>query len=747
MHLTPIKKYLKSSVKEPFYCFVSDGQYRPVLAGLSALGLDIVTMSGFCGNEDKVPDNDDLYSYIESADINANGKKFVVVGLGEYLSLRGSKEAEDVLSTMKNLNTGGAKAVLLIRGLSSLIPMLQDDPRIDRSRLYIIDDAVCDLTFTLSAPNVGLPALSGFRSILSALEDGRCGHITVSTSVSLENAILPVRMIDNAYEGVLLCINDFNFPQSCGSDDFWSLLLTELIESDGSLDDVFEKNGISCTVDTSFYSHIMTRNYRSWLYFICLKYNSYSLTNEYLQLVLKNTNRFEDLVNNVLDMIIDFQHTSERFETFYQERKQLIRDFPESDIANFVVNNRRIPAESVYKLSDTTLTEKEEIIAWVSRNGLIPEVKSIYPALSDYMGKFIFRCPELADQLTDYFERYKSQKLSNELEPDFIEMVDEIARGKRVFNHLPTRNEIIDEINKEDTYLYWLDALGVEYLAFIESLIQKRGLSMKVSIARAELPTITTLNKDFYDDWNGDKEKDKQLDETKHDDAGGYNFTSNELPIHLAKELDIISSVIDRAATKLALRQCQRFLLVSDHGASRLAVLRRKEEKYETDTKGERSGRCCKLFHPYELPFAVEENGYLVLADYGRFKGGRDANVEVHGGAALEEVVIPIIELTLKNQNVTVKMVDDVVTVDSREGTEISLFFNIPVKSVYVELNGKQYPGVTTDENHFSVKLAAVKRAGEYTADVYAEDDLVGKITLKAQGKSGAINDAFDDLF
>jgi len=127
-------------------------------------------------------------------------------------------------------------------------------------------------------------------------------------------------------------------------------------------------------------------------------------------------------------------------------------------------------------------------------------------------------------------------------------------------------------------------------------------------------------------------------------------FENNVLPIHLAKELDIISGVIEKAATKLALRQYKRFLIVSDHGASRLAVLRRKEEQYETDTKGEHSGRCCKLFEPYDLPFAAEENGYLVLADYGRFKGSRAANVEVHGGASLEEVVVPIIELTTERQ-------------------------------------------------------------------------------------------------
>ena len=63
-----------------------------------------------------------------------------------------------------------------------------------------------------------------------------------------------------------------------------------------------------------------------------------------------------------------------------------------------------------------------------------------------------------------------------------------------------------------------------------------------------------------------------------------------------------------------------------------MRILRRKEEKYETDTKGEHSGRCCKMFEPYDLPFAAEENGYLVLADYGRFKGSRAANVGITEG-------------------------------------------------------------------------------------------------------------------
>lgn len=56
------------------------------------------------------------------------------------------------------------------------------------------------------------------------------------------------------------------------------------------------------------------------------------------------------------------------------------------------------------------------------------------------------------------------------------------------------------------------------------------------------------------------------------------------------------------------------------------------------------------MFFPgCNLPFAIDEEdrGYIVLADYGRFKGSRASNVEVHGGASLEEVIVPIITFLL----------------------------------------------------------------------------------------------------
>ena len=746
MQTDPVKRYLTSSVKTPYFLFISDDQYKGVTGELSMLGLDLVQVSDFCGGDDKLPDIDGLLTYIEEADVNAKSKKFVVRGLGEYLALRGPNETSRTLSWLKDFNIGGAKVVLLLRGLASQIAGLQADPRFDERRFSVIDKAGSDVSITLAAPSVGLPALPGFKALLMELEDGRCGNVVVNTVINLDEAIFTVHHISNAYDGIKFSTRGFVLERSCGSDTRWAELLTELNQSNGSLDGVFERHGLGNNLESDFYARVVGSDYRNWLYFICLKSRVDTLQNGYLQFVLGETSRFEDFVSNTLNAIIEIPHTDKRFPSFYRERKDLVEKFPESDIASFVVNNRKVVSESIYKLTDSTRVEREEIIAWLSQNGLIPELDSIYPALAAYLKKYVFKCPELADLLTEYFEAYKRQKLFNELETDFLERVDQLART-REFNRLPTRNEIMDDVEKNDTFLYWLDALGVEYLSLIEDLVQKRGLSIRVHIARAELPTITSINRDFFDNWQGLKEKNGELDDTKHNEAGGYNFTSNELPVHLAKELDIIVVMIDKAATELTLRHCKHFLIVSDHGASRLAVLRRKEEKYDTDTKGEHSGRCCETFQPYDLPFAAEENGYLVLADYGRFKGGRAANVEVHGGASLEEVVVPIIELSLKDGSVTVKLVDEVAIVDFRTGAEINLFFNSPVQNVSVILNEKSYSASQIDANHYSIKLPDMKRAGEYPADVYAGDNLIGRITIKAQGKSGKVNDAFNDLF
>lgn len=746
MSIQAVNKYLSSNVTAPFFLVVGDRQYMDFKNKLLELGLSFVRISDYCGDDDKLPNIDSLIGHLKAIHKNEDDKRVVVIGLGEYLALRGNSEAVSTFSRLKDLNIGKAKVIVLLRGSVAQINDFRADPRFDNRRFCIIDKVECDLSITLALPSVGLSAFSGIKSLLRALEDGEHGDILVNTSVNLDNSLFTVRRITNAFEGIKHSFPDFGLPRSCGSDDCWAKLLFELTQCGSSLDSVFAKHGLDRSLESDLCDRVGKGNYESWLHFIALKSKLDTLSNSYLRFVLDRTDRFEEFKTNVLNAIIEVQHTDTRFALYYKERKKLVKEFPESDIADFVVRNRKTTAESIYKLTDNTKTEREEIIAWVSKYGTVAEIADIYPGLADYLKVYVFNCGELSDLLTDYFDAYKHQKVSNTLEADFVEKVEKLARS-REYNRLPTRNEIIDVFSTHDTYLYWLDALGVEYLAFISELARKRGLSISIYIARANLPTITSVNRDFFESWHGKKEKDKELDDTKHNDEGGYNFVNNELPIHLAKELDTITKVFDKAATELNKRYFKRFLIASDHGASRLAVLQRKEEKYEADAKGEYSGRCCESFGSYNLPFATKENGYLVLADYGRFKGSRAACVEVHGGASLEEVVVPIIELTLKDSNITVELVEEFTTVDLRAGTEIELFSNSPLKDLSVVLNHKRYHASPVDSHHYKVVLSDIKRAGNYLADVYSGDDLIGQISVKAQGKSGKVNEEFDDLF
>lgn len=115
-----------------------------------------------------------------------------------------------------------------------------------------------------------------------------------------------------------------------------------------------------------------------------------------------------------------------------------------------------------------------------------------------------------------------------------------------------------------------------------------------------------------------------------------------KLPVHLFRELEIIDVELKRIQSKLKQNSFEKAVIVSDHGASRLAVIFEQEtDLLQLDEKGQHSGRCCPVDADPNIPYASYWDGYSVLANYERFKSERKANVEVHGGASLEEMVVP----------------------------------------------------------------------------------------------------------
>ena len=172
---------------------------------------------------------------------------------------------------------------------------------------------------------------------------------------------------------------------------------------------------------------------------------------------------------------------------------------------------------------------------------------------------------------------------------------------------------------------------------------------------------------------------------------------------------------------------------------------------HPTDTQGEHSGRCCKAYEEAEMEYVIEENGYFVRSDYGRYKGSRSANVEVHGGASLEEIIVPIITLKLKsNVLIDIRVInEDDLIADRHKGTVIELYISdVENKNgISVVVEGNKYDAIAKDKTHYTVVATEIKRQKDCSAEVFDGNSLIGKIELKIKGRTASINTDFDDLF
>lgn len=160
--------------------------------------------------------------------------------------------------------------------------------------------------------------------------------------------------------------------------------------------------------------------------------------------------------------------------------------------------------------------------------------------------------------------------------------------------------------------------------------------------------------------------------------------------------------------------------------------------------KGQHSGRCCPVSEIDEQPpCSTKENGFWVLANYDRFKGGRPANIEVHGGATLEEVTVPVIEITYSPGKIEIELQTPKVKFRSHKAAVLKVFSKTKLKSLSVEIRElkKRYDGNSSDGQNFTVEIPDIKRARNYTADVYEENNLLSEgLEFKAENSGMSDN-------
>ena len=691
---------------------------------------------------------------------NNNGNTFVI-GITAFLKLQGETYTKNALKTILSKSISGHVIIVTYQCKNYL--KYSDARFAERNQILLVDgepDASSDICLINPVLANAFPgSYAGFEKLGNAFEKEGLRTIYIATDVvksAFGQSILNIVQVSNSYD--LLCDKDprtKTVPNAFGTAKQWNAAL-ELMGLHGDWTTVVEAafgsvyNLSDCVGQYSSFDDI-----KKWLYFIAL--SIFGTKNRYLQHSVFHSANYKELCKSLFRSILVVEHTSDEFSQLYAERKEILKNFVDSlDEAVDYCKVLSVKEEkAIYYLTDLTQPEKERVFEWLNAYGhgytpgtLSAILRRIYPDLSDYLSSFRFR-NELLDS---YFESYKYQKVINRILPSFEMLVDEQSHALSFVDILPARSSIVDKLNLAQAHAYFFDALGVEYLGYIQAKCNQYGLSANIMCGRCELPSLTCFNKEFVAtcaDKHCAVSDIKTLDEIKHHGENSFDYQKVKTPVYLIKELEIIDTLLKSIRANIYGGHLAKAVILSDHGASRLAVLHETETLWRMATDGVHSGRCCPQNEIDAKPdSAIEAEGFWVLANYDRFKGGRKANVEVHGGATLEEVAVPIIEITRKPVNIEAFITNEskVITLAAKEFPTIKIYVGIKSSGIAIRIGDKYYDADKTAEDYlYEVKLPDCTKKGKYTFDILnGSDTLASNILFEVKKKGMSEVSLFD---
>lgn len=728
-----ITRYWDNASTSPILVDVPDSKAKAALCKYFAVnGTHVVRCSEFCP-QDEMPQWDKVKHFIRT-----NAERTIMIDLCDFLKLDGANRLRTELRQLLDINSVG-KFVIVTVGCSKWLKF--SDPRLVSSgKISIIDgesETTKGLLFVtpgLMEPSLCIENLNNLPS-QSAIQGKEAIVITQHKASDFPDSLYDIKEYSSKYEVLLSMYPELSgLPSNFGTDMEWDSLY-ETIEKYGSLENsliVFGgKNGLAQAI----FRFEEFDAYNKWLYLLCLKIFG-ALGNKYLTDAARRSSTVNELAAHIYEDILEVESNHRQFIDIYNERRSLLphlSQYPDATdkFCKIVWSKEK---KALAYLSDASTKEKENIISFLAKYGggigrknIMDRLKVVYPALYKYLSDYSYGSP-LLDR---YFREYKYNKAINHISDEMRDMVEEQAVKRDYNTLLNPRSLVVDSLKVKDSVLYFMDALGAEYLSYLRDCFYENGFDFSAKIARCDLPSITSINKDFVDVFNGygcSVISKKELDEIKHEGGESYDYESSKLPIHLIAELEIIDKLVNHL--KGSLEKGKRVFIIADHGTSRLAVINEQENKWEVSEKGLHSGRCCPISDVDEKPeSATESNDFWCLANYDRFKGGRKALVEVHGGATLEEVTIPIIEVSKRDKTIACEVRNDGPALRGLKLIPVlKLFVEKDCADIEVELDGIRYKSIGCPVQYIhEFELAGVKRAGTYKFNVYCEEVLIAR--------------------
>lgn len=717
-------------------------------------------------NPDEFPAIDKLLQKLASENRN-----FFVKEFSTFCMLKGEDELKGTLKTLLSANIAGRAVILAFQCRNYLQELIKENVRL-KERICILDgrqDPRPKLVFTTGNFRFTgrRAAVKGLRNLAKAIECETADTIHVETKklkASFPHSLFPLSERRNPYD--ILCDLDeltSQLDRGLGSEEEWKYALEQFQTNPSWKRFISNRIGDVRNLDAviSNYGVNSADKRWIWLYFIGLKL--FGANDGYLKKAVSGAASPADFTRNLYRNILESDPADDSFETEYARRKALLKAIgnPIDETIDFCRTVLCKEKSAVCYLTDASIQEKELVFKLLNKYGLeytkeeiLMILKRVYPALYSYLRPFQFG----KDLLDRYFQDYKLQKIINRIFPEFMELVERQADGRDYNALLPPRSALVEGIDKTNAQTYFVDAMGAEFLGYIASRCPELQLMARVSVCRSELPSITSRNKEFWKLFNDCRPiitVDK-IDKIKHHGEEGFDYSREDrkLPIHLIRELEIIDDLLQKIKSDLAADRYGKAILISDHGASRLAVIHETENLLKMASDGAHSGRCCLKNEIDARPGkAADADDFWALANYDRFQGGRKANVEVHGGATLEEVVVPIIEITPLNRPVEIRLmpVDAAATftgtpeirVSFRKKAAVKIFATQKLTKVSVEIDGRAYgakSGSGSDVgNFYTVEMPDIRRAKEYAVNVFdCGNKIADSLPLIVKKESGS---------
>lgn len=752
-----IDSYLKSDFSSPFIVNLQSIIDKEDLITHYDVNpsIEFLTIDTFSKKEDELPPIELIFDKI------CNSKKITfITDLSSLLRLTYQKDITSRFNEILGLNIQ-KKSVIITLQCESFFNF--QDVRLKQRIINVSDDKtrIPDVYFVNSEIKLGNTcSINGIRDLPHYLENQNKDIyvITQKNKSAFIDSTLNIKEIKSYFN--LLSIREpeiYKLSENLGTQDQWKFLYKIIEDSESkTLSSVLENYFSDLKrLELIVNSKIIDKEDKNkrWLLFIALKLYG-TPQNHYLDIVINNSSTIEELDKNMFRQILNISNDSKEFYELYKARKQLVRDFSDySDLVNDYCQFVKIKEKNaIYYLTDNTQVEKETIIMLLDKyfdkyniEELRAILKVVYYDLYLYLeNSYVFN----EKFLQNYFAEYKIQKVLNHINPTFIEKVNVQAQLREYKKWLQPRISLLESIDITNSEYYFVDALGVEFLSFILQKCTSQKLFASVKLCHSELPSITECNKDFVDYFNskGLKKTDiKYLDEIKHQGKDDYDYNKTKLPYYLIRELEILDELIQKIKVKLTNTNTKKIILMSDHGASRLAVINDSNIiDIDESAKGFHGGRICDYVEGVpEVPYSIRVEDKLVLANYDRFRGSRAPSVETHGGATLEEVVIPIIEITLQENNIEITLMENEITVSFRKKAVIHIFSKTELTAMEVHVNGFVYKGIKND-NIFTFEMPEIRKVGNYSFDVYSENNLIKSgLSFSVKKESASENDLF----